>query len=697
MKTKAMGMAPIALYTGALGLAVGLLVSIVLIGLVLLLASSAQAATENELIRSPSEVGAGQLLFRHEDQFALAPVLYTDVHIQVSGVVARARVAQRFHNPHDEWQEGIYVFPLPEDAGVDRMRLTIGERVIEGQIREREQARKQYEQALREGKRASLLEQERANIFTTSVANIGPHETITVTIEYQQTVRYDAGHFELRFPLVVGPRYIPGRVQVAGFEGTGWASNTDQVSDAARITPPVRRPDGELHNAVAISVELNAGMDLTALDSRYHPVDIESSNGRYQVSLQEGPVPADRDFVLTWRPAVGSEPRAALFVDDGHKNGRHSLLMVMPPEAAAAEAQRLSRQLVFVIDTSGSMDGASIRQARQALDLALTRLRPQDVFNVIQFNSITEALFPAPQDATAENIAIARRYVTKLRATGGTEMAPALSLSLRQPDLGLDIRQVVFLTDGAVGNEVELFGIIERELGDSRLFTIGIGSAPNGYFMSRAARFGRGTHTFIGKTSEVEQRMAALFEKIERPVMRDIAVHWPAGSDAQMWPDRIPDLYAGEPLLLSVRGAADKVRISGQLAGKPWEADLTLTGGQSNPAVPVLWARRKIAALMQAHVRGGDGEATRKQVVATALDYHLVSKYTSLVAIDITPARIRAELLRKRNIASNLPHGWNYDKVFGGLPATATPSYLWLLGGSLLMLSSLMLRNRFRA
>jgi Ca-activated chloride channel family protein len=697
MKTKAVRILPTALLTGMLGLAVGLAVSIVLAVLVLLLSGSAQAAADSELIGSPAEAGSGQLLFRHDGQFALAPVLDTDVQIHVSGVVARARVAQRFRNPHDDWQEGIYVFPLPEGAAVDRMRMTIGERVIEGQIREREQARKQYEKAVREGKRASLLEQERANIFTTSVANIGPGETIKVTIEYQQTVRYDAGRFELRFPMVVGPRYIPGRVAVSGFAGSGWAANTDQVPDAARITPPVRRPDGELHNPVSISVELNAGMDLLALDSRYHPVDIESSNGRYRINLQQGPVPADRDFVLSWRPAVGSEPRAALFVDDSHKRGRHALLMVMPPEAEAAATQGLSRQLVFVIDTSGSMDGPSIRQAREAVAMALTRLRPQDVFNVIQFNSVTEALFPAPREATQENIAAARKYVANLRATGGTEMAPALSLALRQPDVGQDLRQVVFLTDGAVGNEIELFSIIERELGDSRLFTIGIGSAPNGYFMSRAARFGRGTHTFIGKTSEVEEQMAALFEKLERAVMRDITVQWPAASDVQMWPERIPDLYAGEPLLLAIRGDAAKVLINGRFAGKPWQAELTLTGGQSNPAVPVLWARRKIADLMAAQIDGGDGETTRKQVVDTALDYHLVSKYTSLVAVDVTPARVKEQLLRKRNIASNLPHGWNYDKVFGGLPATGTPSYLWLLAGSLLLLSSLVQRSRMRA
>lgn len=683
----------------SLATGIGTLVALALGCMVMLLALPAHGQTVDEVVHSesqrfmqPTEATRGSLLFKGENDFMTAPLLRTEVHIDISGMIARARVKQSFSNPDSQWKEGVYVFPLPADAAVDHMRVHVGERIIEGRIREKGEARKQYERARRQGKKAGLVEQERPNIFTTSVANIGPDETIIVEIEYQQIVQYDRGGFSLRFPMVVGPRYIPGTTRVTGFSGSGWGINTDQVPDAARITPPVLHPDQGKINPVSIEINLDAGFKLAQIDSPYHSINTEEPSGtRYRITLDEGEVPADRDFVLDWKPVPGKEPRAALFHE--HKdNDDYALLMVLPPERRTTTV--LTREIIYVIDTSGSMGGASLRQARAALELALTRLRAGDRFNIIQFNSTTSQLFQFPQPVGHQSLRQARNYVSRLRATGGTEMAPAILAALRNQENGSDIRQVIFLTDGSVGNETALFKLITDNLGDSRLFTVGIGSAPNSHFMQRAAAFGRGTYTYIGKPEEVKEKMDALFTKLESPVLSDIAVHWSGAAAMESWPQKIPDLYQGEPLLVTAKANTlpESITLTGQIAGSQWRTNLSLKGGRERPGIGVLWARRKIAALMNQQATGTEADAIRKQITDTALDHHLVSKYTSLVAVDVTPSRPRSAALARRNIPINLPAGWEYEKVFGVMPQTATPALLDFLIGAVLLLTGLLAR-----
>ncbi|MEE9552094.1 MAG: marine proteobacterial sortase target protein [Gammaproteobacteria bacterium] len=676
------------------GLAITLLLSLA----VLLIASYAHAGTPNDefakdemLVRNPSDVKQGTLLFKNNQDYSQAPVLNTDVSINVKGMIARVTVKQHFKNPDADWKEGIYVFPLPQDAAVDHMRLHIGKRIIEGQIKEKAEARKQYEKARKQGKKASLVEQERPNIFTTSVANIGPNEEITVEIEYQEIVRYDSGTFHLRFPMVVAPRYIPGNTTITGFSGTGWAVNTDQVPDAARITPPVLHPDNGKINPVSLQINLDAGFLLPRIESSYHAIDVEQTGDtQYKISLRKADIPADRDFELTWQPEKNNIPQAALFTED--KEGKtYALIMVLPPDQA--NSKTLNREVIFVIDTSGSMSGPSIVQAKQALELALSRLKPGDRFNVIQFNSFTHKLFQFSQPVTHQSLRQARQYVAALRAQGGTEMASALRAALEQQENGYDVRQVVFLTDGSIGNEDKLFKIITQHLGDSRLFTVGIGSAPNSYFMNRAANFGRGTHTYIGKVDEVQEKMEVLFRKLESPVLTDLKLNWSDNNNVESWPQKIPDLYLGEPLLISARASSfpENFEINGAIAGAPWNASLKLTGGQQKSGVSVLWARKKIAGLMKQRHSNTEKDTIRKEIIETAIEHHLVSKYTSLIAVDITPARARDEILKSHALPVNLPAGWNYEKVFGKMPGTATSAQLNFIIGFILLFTSLLI------
>jgi len=649
----------------------------------------------------PEAPGSGALFVRGPNggAWSMAPTLETDVALAVTGPLVRARVVQRFYNASDQWLEGVYVFPLPESAAVDHLDMTVGDRVIEGQIEEREAAKRIYERARSAGHKTALIEQERPNVFTTSLANIGPGEEIEVAIEYQEVLRWDDAGFRLSFPLVVGPRYIPGAPIVPATHagtgaGAGWARATDVVPDAPRITPWVSHPqDGPIH-PVRLRVELDAGLPLALVESPSHVVAIEKlGSGRRRVVMGDY---ADRDFVLEWRPEPSEETRTAIF-SEAAPGGAHVLLMVMPPAAQEAKQPRLDREVVFVVDVSGSMSGPSIEQARRALLFALGRLDPTDRFNIVRFNHETHALFEGAVLAGADALETARHFVETLHADGGTEMLPALELALGA-DTGLaPVRQVVFVTDGSVGNEQELFGAIDRSLGRSRLFTVGIGSAPNGHFMSGAAKRGRGTHTYIVNPAETDQKMGALFRKLEQPVLADLEVDWDEA--AEMWPVRVPDLYVGEPIVLAakVERIHGEVAIRGRRAGDPFEWSQPLEVGEAGRGIGVLWARRKIASLLESQGRGADVSAVRAAVVAVALDHHLVSKFTSLVAVDVTPTRPAAEGLSQSALPTNLPAGWNAAKVGGVLPATATPGpWLRTLGLALLVLGTLLLiRKRF--
>jgi len=626
------------------------------------------------------DVGLGALLFKTESQgrFLMAPVQSTEVDIEVRGLVVEAVARQRFSNPADEWMEGVYVFPLPQNAAVHAMRLEIGDRIIEGQIREREVARQVYEKAKTEGRKASLVEQERPNIFTTSVANIGPGEEVAVRISYQQVLEYDSGRFELRFPMVVGPRYIPGAATPSPSGGIGWAFDTDHVPDASRIRPPVLHPSRGPINPVSLTVTLDPGLPLERLHCPSHAAQISKMpDDIHRIVLDM--VSADRDFVLEWAPARGNEPRAAIFTEE-LDGAFYVLAMLMPPDDALTETARLPREVIFVIDTSGSMGGTSIIQAREALMLALEQLAPEDYFNVIAFDSSFSKLHRGSVPAMPAAVDEAIDWVAALQADGGTEMMGPLLAALADTEEHTPLRQVVFITDGCVGNEDALFAAIHEELGRSRLFTVGIGPAPNSHFMGRAASVGRGEFAHIGTPSEVSLRMGEFLAKLENPVLADIELRWP-DPDVETWPEQVPDLYAGRPVVVTARLGTIQGELvaTGVRVNRSWEARAPLSPGAVRAGINRLWARRKIASIMDQLARGVAEDRVRPQVVELALTHHLVSRYTSLVAVDVTPSRPIDEKMRTGAVPTNLPAGWKYEKVFGALPKGGTGSRLYLL------------------
>lgn len=640
---------------------------------------------------TPGQMRSGSLLLRMRAGYVVATRMNTAIEAQISGMATRVSIRQSFRNDGQEWVEGIYVFPLPDTAAIDRLRMRIGKRIVEGEIREKGEAKKVYEAAKTAGRKSSLVEQQRANLFTASVANIGPGETIIVEIDYLETPRLDEGNFSLRFPLTLTPRYIPG-APLPGRKGSGWAPDTSSVPDASLITPPVVARSRD--HKISFEATINAGVPLEFIASRYHPIDVSDESGHYAIRLAAADTPMDHDIELTWRPVADRSARATMFSEtiDGK---RHLLIVMLPPNDVSAPATRIPRELILVIDTSGSMHGTSLNQAARALTLALDRLQPADRFNVIQFNSLTSTLFRGSVAATANNVSIAKRYVAGLSANGGTEMRPAISEALNYPPSESHLRQVIFITDGSVGNEQELYGLIERDLGDARLFTVGIGSAPNSWFMRKAAEAGRGTFTLISALHEVNEKMGRLFEKLEQPQITDITLEWPHGTTTEYYPRTIPDLYSGEPIVIKARledepKPGDLLKISGSSPLGTWGAELAVNGGDPSPGVAALWARARIEDYLDRERRGASHEETRQAVIDTALTHHLVSKYTSMVAVDKTPARPQHLTLSKEQVPNLLPYGQSTDAIFG-FPATATNAGAHRSNGMLLIVAALLM------
>lgn len=653
-----------------------------------------------------NDVTEGALLFRtgQTGRYIPAPILKTDVQIVVTGTIARATVTQEFTNPSTrkgDWLEGIYVFPLPETAAVDQLRMKVGERTIEGQIKERNEAKRTYERAKEQGRRTSLVEQERPNIFTTSVANIGPGERVIVEIEYQETVRYENGQFHLRFPMAVGPRYIPGTpVIIEGHppQGSGTMPDTDRVPDASRITPPVHTPNEGHVNPLSLSVTLSPGFPVEHIESPFHPIiTIPDEAHRYHIALKEESVPSDRDFQLTWRQAPRTEPLATVFTEQ--KNGdTYALLMLVPPTQHDAKAPRVPRDLTFIIDTSGSMAGASIEQAKSSLAAALTRLNAQDRFNIIQFSNQVRSLFAAPQPVTTTTIKQAVRYTERLTADGGTEVLPALRQALKSQQDASRLQQLILLTDGQIGNEEELFELLHHRVGTRRLFTIGIGATPNSHLMRKMAEFGRGTFTYIGKIEEVKDKLDGLFKKLERPVLSDIVLDGTGWSTLESYPAAIADLYEGEPIVLAIKAASfpGQATVRGKAGNIPWTLPVSIHPAAAQGGLSINWGRQKISALMDETSKGLPDDAVRKAVLDVALSHHLVSRFTSLVAVDVTPARptdAPAEQDRAMHPARAQDHA-----LLAGLPKTAT-GVQWhiLLGLSALLSAALLWKLRATA
>lgn len=563
----------------------------------------------------------------------------TDVEVQITGLVAQAKLRQVFRNPSDQYIEARYLLPLPDTSAVYGMRIDLPDRTIEGEVKEREEARIEYEAAKQEGMAAALVEQQRAHLFNTRVANIPPGAEFTVEIDWWQTVDYADGVFEWRLPLTVRPRYaVQDPVDIG--------ATLEQMDPA--------RQAGEAQDA-SIQVTLEPGLEIAPPISPSHAI-VDGGPGAQGVRrfrLRDARVPLDRDFVLRWQALPGTQPQAALF-HEARDGEEYALLMLVPPVQAKAGTPRLPRELVLVLDSSGSMAGEAWTGARAAAHVALDQLKPGDRFVLIDFDSQPNPFRLNSEPATPEMIALAHQWIDTLEADGGTEIEAAIVAALAvKPTPGL-VRQVVFVTDGAVGNEAQIYTALVAARGEARIFTVGLSAAPNRAFLRKLAELGAGTSTLIGDLSEVESGMRTLFTRLEAPLLTAVTVDWPALGEA--YPDVLPDLYQGEPLLLVSKLAHLKqpVKVGGYLAGGRWAQTLA-TPKIASGGIARLWARRKIGSIEDRIDLGGDEAQLKPQVLEVALAHRLLSRYTSFVAVEKRKRRPDGTPLVPTEIANTPP------------------------------------------
>jgi Ca-activated chloride channel family protein len=645
-------------------------------------------------------MGEACLLYRSpiSGRYETVPLVHTDAAIDVRGLVASATVTQQYANSTDEPIEAVYVFPLPHDGAVYDMEIQIGNRIIRSVIKERAEAKRTYEAARTRGQRAALVEEERPNIFTASVANIMPGDRIDVRLRYVQPLRWEDGRMRLEFPMVVGPRYIPGTTPV-GHDGTGWAKDTDQVADASRITPPVRHPESRNGHDISVTVDLEAGFKTATVKSISHAVNItQPGDGRQHIELAESATIPNKDFILEVQQAENPKPTTALFLSPGDSGETHFLLAAYPP--TLQPAARTPVEMLYMIDVSGSMEGTSIQQAREALLQALDRLGPKDRFGILWFNHSFGEFSPEPLIASTENLASARRFVRSLEAGGGTEMLPALTHLMRKPQLEGYQRHIVLLTDGDLGNEEQIFAELRQDLNNARLYTIAIGSAPNLFLATKMAQFGRGTCTHIASVNEVREQMSRLFNSIESPVLSDVKLTFEGVEVADVYPQRPPDLFLRQPLLLYgriVKGHSGKLHLTGRSEKVEYESTIKFDTTKStfHPGITTLWARQRVEELMDQWRQANEAQQAelRNRIIAHAIQYRLVTRFTSLVAVEEIVANASGQQ-KQIAVPTELPEGMQMEKVFGPAATGTADEFFQTLGIALLaiglILSSLL-------
>ena len=627
---------------------------------------------------SPGETsGSLGILGKDGSVTGACPLQHTEVRGAISGFLARVTVTQTFQNSAAQKIEAVYAFPLPDNAAVDDMTIQVGNRTVQGVIRKREEARAIYERAKQTGHVAALLDQERPNIFTQSVANIMPGEQVVVTISYLQTLDYDDGAYEFVFPMVVGPRYVPG--EPTGQQAGGWPPNTTQVPDASKITPPITPQGTRAGHDISIELAIDAGVPIQQLRSKTHAIDVERPDARSAVvKLKRDSVIPNKDFILRYDVAGAQISDALLSQAAPAKSqlgpGGYFTLILQPP-ARVPESDVTPKELVFVLDTSGSMMGAPIERAKQLINHALDELYPGDTFNIITFSGETRILFQEPVYPTAENIRKARELLNGQSGFGGTEMMKAIQAALVPSDSQDHLRVVCFLTDGYVGNDLEIIGEVQKHP-NARVFAFGIGSSVNRFLIEGMAKAGRGESEIVmpGQVSNTKVDAAAhrLYERLRSPLLTDVSIDWGTLPVADVYPKHMPDLFSGKPLVISGRYLAavqGTIRIHGKHAGEDYVREIPVNLAASsadNRILPAFWARRKIDDLMSQDWAGLQSGTVKpnvqKQITQLGLDYHLMTQFTSFVAVEERVVTQNGKPVRVE-VPVEMPAGVSYEGV----------------------------------
>ncbi|MBL9101068.1 MAG: AgmX/PglI C-terminal domain-containing protein [Myxococcales bacterium] len=605
------------------------------------------AAEEAAPIDPAGEVSQGRMAIRKGDAWLGLPLRETRYDTVVVGTMAETSVTQVFHNPLPDRLEALYNFPLPADAAVDDYWIRVDGREIRGVMKSRDDARKTYEEARDAGQSAALLEQNRPNLFAQAVANIPPGGTIEVEMHLVQPLRREDGRYSLVLPITVGPRYVPA----------GGA-----VKDAAAIASPGLAKGVVSCSKVDVQVAIESSIPVTELRSKYHALTVEAAGATTRLELAKGMARPNRDFDLSWQLA-GLEPRAQIMAQKTGDGG-YFTLTIEPPQAFALDKAR-PRELVFALDTSGSMSGAPMDTAVAAVKKALEGMGPEDTFQILRFAGDTSQLAPEPLKNTPENRQRGVEFLTSMQSGGGTEMMQGIKAALDRPIEPNRMRMVLFLTDGYIGNEVQIFEEIDRRRAGARLFGLGVGSSVNHYLLDGMSRMGRGAVTYVGPGESPEAVVERFYGYIGRPVLTDIEVDWGGLPVADVLPGALPDLFAGQPVVVYGRfdGAprAGTVKLRGKLGGAPIEVPIKvdLRAGTEHNGLMAMWARQQVDAMMgyPYNSQPEPDEATAKKITETAIKHRVMTRYTSFVAVETRQEKQKDGTLKTVEVPLELPLG----------------------------------------
>jgi Ca-activated chloride channel family protein len=606
------------------------------------------------VVLNPQNASAGQpegssqlqIIGKDGKVAGFVPLKHTGIKTEISGFVARIEVTQEFENVLPDAVEAIYVFPLPHDSAVDGMTMTVGEREIRAVIKERDEARKIYEQARNAGHTAALLDQERPNIFTQSVTNIPPSGKVQIKLSVIEMLKYEAGVYEFAFPLVVGPRYIPGNPTAEGDHGT--MPNSDQAPDASRISPPVagvHTADATAGHYVSMEVNLAAGVPVGDVESTSHKIFADRTGAdSYHVTLADQAVLPNKDFILKYKVAGNGINDAVLAHSD--PSGGYFTLILQPPNRPPEKAL-VPRQLIFVLDTSGSMWGFPLEMAKKTIQRALDNLRKDETFNLITFSGDTKILFPEPVPATPENVAQAKRVLAGAYGSGGTEMMKAIRTALGD-DASADkpmeadpIRVVCFMTDGYVGNDADIIAEIKKH-SDARVFSFGIGTAVNRFLLTKMAEEGHGDVEFVTAPGEAQAAADRFYERVHSPVLTNISIDWNGLPVTDVYPKDVRDLFSAKPIIITGRYTGNptgKITIKGYQGTGDFSRTIPVdfsAAGANNAALEKIWARHKVEDLMSQDWNGiqSGNSKYKADIIKVGLEHSLATQYTSFVAVE---------------------------------------------------------------
>jgi Ca-activated chloride channel family protein len=608
------------------------------------------------------------------------PLKHTSVTANVSGYVARVTVKQIFENPFKDKIEAVYTFPLSETGAVDDMKMKVGERIIKGSIKKREEAKEIYEQAKASGRTAALLDQERPNIFTQSVANILPGNQIEVTLQYVDLLPYESGRYTFAFPTVVGPRFMPGTP--IGKSGTGRLPDTTSVPDASKISPPVAPKGERAGHDISIEVNIDSGVAIRQIQSQLHEVTINQPNTQNaRISLNNTNTIPNKDFVLSWEVAGEQIKSGYLTYKPSKTQDGYFTVMVMPPKRATPQ-QIQPKEMIFVIDCSGSQSGPPLEKAKETMRYIIEHMNKEDTFNIIAFSGDARAMFAKPQKVSAEMKQQALNYINSLTANGGTWMAPAVEAACKTPADANRLRIVTFMTDGYVGNDMEILGMIKKLRGKSRWFSFGTGNGVNRFLIDAMAKEGGGEAEYVLLNSSGNTVGKKFYDRISSPVLTDIKLEFDGLAVKEVFPHELSDVWAEKPLYIKgryIKPGAGTISISGFSGGKPYVEKIKVNFPENpsgSESIASVWARAKVDRLMSEDWMGAQNGSVNKElkdeIVKVALDHHIMTQYTSFVAVEEKVVN-KGGAPRTVTVPVELPDGVSYEETISSSNGMAPP------------------------